>query len=103
MMLYKKERKCYFGEYGGCFAPETLMAPLAELEKNYLKLKSDPVFLATLQEYLHTYVGRPTPLYFAHRLTQKLGGAQIYLKREEEKSILLKNKTKTNNKCVISL
>ena len=82
-MLYKKERKGYFGEYGGCFAPETLMAPLAELEKNYLKLKSDPVFLATLQEYLHTYVGRPTPLYFAHRLTQKLGGAQIYLKRED--------------------
>lgn len=82
-MQHLKNNKGYFGEYGGCFAPETLMAPLAELEKNYLKLKTDPIFLATLEDYLQTYVGRPTPLYFASRLTERLGGAQIYLKRED--------------------
>lgn len=79
----KQDKKGYFGEYGGCFAPETLMAPLAELEQSYLSLKSDSHFIATLQEYLHTYVGRPTPLYFAEQLTKKLGGAQIFLKRED--------------------
>ncbi len=76
-------KKGYFGEYGGCFAPETLIAPLYELEEAYLKLKNDAVFNNTLQSYLKTYVGRPTPLYFASRLSDYLGGAKIYLKRED--------------------
>lgn len=78
-----QNKKGYFGEYGGCFAPETLMAPLAELEEAYLNLQNDPDFLTTLHAYLKTYVGRPTPLYYASRLTDYLGGAKIYLKRED--------------------
>lgn len=73
----------YFGNYGGCFAPETLMAPLAELEQAYLTLKADQEFQQTLQAYLKDYVGRPTPLYAATRLSRHLGGATIYLKRED--------------------
>ena len=73
----------YFGEYGGAFAPETLIAPLKELEMAYLKLKDDPSFNEELRHLLKHFVGRPTPLYFAQRLTQDLGGAQIYLKRED--------------------
>lgn len=78
-----KSKKGYFGEYGGCYAPETLMAPLVELEAAYLKLKDDAGFKAELVGYLEHYVGRPTPLYFAKRLTEYLGGASIYLKRED--------------------
>ena len=73
----------YYGEYGGCFAPETLIEPLAALEKAYYLYKDDPAFQAQLQGYLSHYVGRPTSLYFASRLTTHLGGAQIYLKRED--------------------
>lgn len=73
----------YFGEYGGCFAPEILMAPLAKLEQAYLRVKDDPQFQEELQYYLREYSGRPTPLYFSERLTEQLGGAQIYLKRED--------------------
>ncbi len=72
-----------FGPYGGQFVPETLMPALAELEEAYLAARSDPGFQAELDHLLRTYVGRPTPLSFARRLTEKLGGAQIYLKRED--------------------
>lgn len=76
-------KKGYFGDYGGCFAPETLIAPLAELEDAYTALKDDQIFRQELQEYLKTFVGRPTPLYFASRLSNYLNGARIYLKRED--------------------
>jgi tryptophan synthase beta chain len=72
-----------FGEYGGQFVPETLMPALIELEQAYLKLKNDPSFQEELTSLLINYVGRPTPLTFAKRLTEKLGGAKIYLKRED--------------------
>ena len=76
-------KKGYFGDYGGCFAPETLMAPLAALEDAYTVFKNDQIFQLELQEYLKNFVGRPTPLYFAARLSNKLNGAKIYLKRED--------------------
>src|SRR5579884_1411971 len=72
-----------FGPWGGRYVPETLMAALQELEREYEKAKRDPRFKARLTELLKTYAGRPTPLFFAKRLTQKLGGAKIYLKRED--------------------
>ena len=73
----------HFGEFGGMFVPETLMAPLQELAAAYAAAKADPAFHAELNDLLENYVGRPTPLYFAERWTQKLGGAKIYLKRED--------------------
>ena len=72
-----------FGVYGGRYVPETLMAALDELERHYEKARRDPKFHKRLDELLHTYAGRPTPLFFASRLTKKLGGAKIYLKRED--------------------
>jgi tryptophan synthase beta chain len=72
-----------FGAYGGQYVPETLMAALAELEAAYRAARSDPAFEAELAGLLRTYVGRPTPLYHAKRLTAEAGGAQIYLKRED--------------------
>jgi len=72
-----------FGKYGGRFVPETLMPALLELEKAYLAAHRDPKFQAELKHYLAEYVGRPTPLYRADRLTKALGGAKIYLKRED--------------------
>jgi tryptophan synthase beta chain len=72
-----------FGVYGGRYVPETLMAALEELEREYERAKRDRKFQARLEELLRTYAGRPTPLFFARRLTQKLGGAKIYLKRED--------------------
>ena len=72
-----------FGAYGGRYVPETLMAALEELEREYEKVKHDKKFQARLAELLRTYAGRPTPLFFAGRLTKKLGGAKIYLKRED--------------------
>jgi len=72
-----------FGPYGGRYVPETLMAALDELDREYEKAKRDPKFKRRLDELLRTYAGRPTPLFFAKRLTQKLGGAKIYLKRED--------------------
>jgi tryptophan synthase beta chain len=72
-----------FGAYGGRYAPETLMCALEELEREYDKAKRDRSFRRRLDELLHTYAGRPTPLFLASRLTQKLGGAKIYLKRED--------------------
>jgi tryptophan synthase beta chain len=72
-----------FGVYGGRYVPETLMAALEELEHEYEKAKRDRGFQRRLDELLRTYAGRPTPLFFAQRLTKKLGGARIYLKRED--------------------
>ena len=72
-----------FGPYGGRYVPETLMAALQELEREYEKAKRDPKFQKRLDLLLKTYAGRPTPLFFARRLTEKLGGAKIYLKRED--------------------
>jgi tryptophan synthase beta chain len=72
-----------FGEYGGQYVPETLMPALIELEQSYLKAKVDPDFQEELQDLLQNYVGRPTPLTYARRLTEKFGGAKIYLKRED--------------------
>lgn len=72
-----------FGIYGGRYVPETLMAALEELEAAYEIAKDDPAFQAELSDLLHNYCGRPTPLYFAKRLTEQLGGAKIYLKRED--------------------
>ena len=73
----------HFGPYGGRYVPEVLMAPLEELEQAYLAARHDPAFQRELTDLLHNYAGRPTPLYFAKRLTATLGGAQIYLKRED--------------------
>ena len=75
--------KGYFGGFGGRFVPEILISALKELEKNYLKYRDDPEFKKELAYLLKDYVGRPTPLYFAQRLTDKLGGAKVYLKRED--------------------
>ncbi len=72
-----------FGIYGGRYVPETLMAALEELEQAYKRTQRDQKFQRRLSELLHTYAGRPTPLFFAQGLTKKLGGAKIYLKRED--------------------
>jgi len=72
-----------FGAYGGRYVPETLMAALEELEHAYALAKEDPAFQAELDDLLHNYCGRPTPLYFAKRLTEQCGGAKIYMKRED--------------------
>lgn len=76
-------KKGYFGQYGGRFVPETLMPALMELEKAYLESKKDRAFQKELIHLQKTYIGRPTSLYFAKRLTEHLGGAKIYLKRED--------------------
>lgn len=73
----------HFGTFGGRFVPETLVAALDELTAEYEKAKSDPEFQSELDRLLNEYVGRPTPLYFAERWTERLGGARIYLKRED--------------------
>ena len=73
----------HFGQYGGIFVPETLMAALGELESVYREARSDPRFQAELRHHLAEFAGRPTPLYFAERLTAHFGGAKIYLKRED--------------------
>src|ERR1700675_1951224 len=72
-----------FGPYGGRYVPETLMVPLFELERAYEAAKSDPTFQASFQDLLKNFAGRPTPLQFASRLTEQLGGPRIYLKRED--------------------
>lgn len=73
----------HFGPYGGVFIAETLMAPIQELQEAYERYMKDPAFLAELDLDLQTYVGRPSPIYHAERLSTHLGGAQIYLKRED--------------------
>ena len=72
-----------FGVYGGRYVPETLVAALTELEHEYGVAKADPAFQAELADLLANFAGRPTPLYFCKRLTEQLGGAKIYLKRED--------------------
>ena len=83
MKNYEPNANGYWGEYGGRFVPETLAAPLDELTATYFKWRHDPGFLAEFDRLLKDFVGRPTPLYFAERLTEKFGGARIYLKRED--------------------
>jgi len=73
----------HFGPYGGMFVPETLMSALNDLIAEYEHAKNDPEFQRELDDLLHDFAGRPTPLYFAERLTKNLGGAKIYLKRED--------------------
>jgi len=72
-----------FGPYGGRYVPETLMSPLQQLEEEYFRAQQDPEFQRELSYYLRQFAGRPTPLYLAARLTSELGGARIYLKRED--------------------
>ena len=86
----------HFGPYGGRFVPETLMHPLQELEQEYLRSQQDPEFQREVKYYLKEFCGRPTPLYLAERLTRKLGGARIYLKRED----LLHTGAHKINNCV---
>ena len=73
----------HFGPYGGMFVPETLMSALEDLTAEYERAKADPEFQRELDELLHDFAGRPTPLYFAERLTSRLAGAKVYLKRED--------------------
>lgn len=82
-MYQEPNQEGFYGEYGGKFVPETLMYAIQELEKTYEDSKQDPEFQEELKYYLKQYVGRENPLYFAERLTSHLGGAKIYLKRED--------------------
>ncbi|MES2746505.1 MAG: tryptophan synthase subunit beta [Bdellovibrionota bacterium] len=82
-MSLSSDSSGYFGRFGGRFVPETLYGPVRELEAAYFKYSKDASFQKELKSYLQNYVGRPTPLSFAKRLTEHLGGAQIYLKRED--------------------
>src|ERR1700760_4673223 len=77
------DERGHFGNFGGRFVAETLMPLILDLEKAYAKAKADPAFQKEMDGHLKNYVGRPSPLYFAERLTDHLGGAKIYLKREE--------------------
>ena len=83
-MIYKQpDLRGHFGQFGGRYVAETLMPALLELEESYNKCQVDPLFQSEYEHYLKDYVGRPSPLYFARRLTEHLGGAKIYLKRED--------------------
>lgn len=82
-MIRRPNPSGHFGPYGGRFAPETLMPALTELERHYRASARDRKFQAELKQVLREFVGRPTPLYFAERLTRRLGGAKIFLKRED--------------------
>lgn len=82
-VVSQPDRLGHFGPFGGRFVPETLMPALIELEDGYRRAKDDPAFRAELEFLLTRYSGRPTPLYFARRLTEQVGGARIYLKRED--------------------
>src|SRR6266516_2437928 len=86
----------HFGPYGGRYVPETLMHPLQELEEEYRRAQTDPEFQNEFEYYLREFCGRPTPLYFAERLTRELGGARINLKRED----LLHTGAHTINNCI---
>jgi tryptophan synthase beta chain len=83
MIQFEPDAGGHFGPYGGRYVPEVLMAPLEELEQTYTAARNDPAFHAELDDLLRNYAGRPTPLYFARHLTETLGGAKIYLKRED--------------------
>lgn len=93
-MKYNFPEKGKFGKFGGRFIPETLMPAIEELEKSYATYSADHDFKAELSKYLKDYAGRPTPLYFANNLTKYVGGAKIYLKRED---LLHGGAHKTNN------
>lgn len=82
-MNFEPDENGYWGEYGGRFVPETLVAPLDELTTAYFSYREEPGFRAQFEELLRNFSGRPTPLFYAKRLTEKLGGAKIYLKRED--------------------
>jgi tryptophan synthase beta chain len=82
-MKFEPDERGYWGQFGGRFVPETLVAPLDELTNAYLVARDDAEFHSELDRLLKDYVGRPTPLFHAKRLTEKLGGAKIYLKRED--------------------
>src|ERR1700744_5309371 len=77
------DERGHFGIFGGRFVAETLMPLILDLEKAYTDAKAEPAFHKEMNGYLKAYVGRPSPLYFAERLTEHLGGAKIYFKREE--------------------
>ncbi|MGD0625636.1 MAG: tryptophan synthase subunit beta, partial [Thermodesulfobacteriota bacterium] len=81
--MNQPDKRGHFGIFGGKFVPETLMAPLDELEKAYLSVQKDPLFHRELNSLLRDYAGRPTPLYFAKGLSAELKGGKIYLKRED--------------------
>ncbi len=83
MSYQEPDPRGHFGQFGGRYVAETLMPALLELEENYKQCQLDPSFQAEFDSYLKNYVGRPSPLYFAERLTEDLGGAKIYLKRED--------------------
>lgn len=80
---HQPDRGGHFGPYGGRYVPEVLMAPLEELERAYAEARVDPAFQSELDDLLRNYAGRPTPLYFAKRMSAQLGGARIYFKRED--------------------
>src|SRR6195256_1124649 len=82
-MTSQPDQGGHFGPYGGRYVPEVLMAPVEELETAYLAAREDPEFQRELADLLHNYAGRPTPLYYAKRLSESLGGARIWLKRED--------------------
>jgi tryptophan synthase beta chain len=83
MTTSQPDARGHFGPYGGRYVPEVLMNPIEELRHAYEEAQQDPAFQAELDDLLHNYAGRPTPLYFAKRLTETLGGARIYIKRED--------------------
>lgn len=83
MSNFEPNERGYWGEYGGRYVPETLVAPLDELTVAYFGYRDDASFRAEFETLLKDFVGRPTPLYFAERLTEQLGGARVYLKRED--------------------
>ena len=83
MSYQEPDDRGHFGQFGGRYVAETLMPALLELEESYKQCQGDPAFQAEFDSYLKNYVGRPSPLYFAERLTEHLGGAKIYLKRED--------------------
>ncbi len=82
-MISQPDAGGHFGTYGGRYVPEVLMSPLEELEQTYIEARTDPAFRKELDDLLHNYAGRPTALYYARRLSETLGGARIYLKRED--------------------
>ncbi|HTK37066.1 MAG TPA: hypothetical protein VL325_01125, partial [Pyrinomonadaceae bacterium] len=82
-MNFEPNERGYWGQFGGRFVPETLVAPLDELTDAYFVARDDAGFHAEFDRLLKDYVGRPTPLFYAKRLTEQLGGAKIYLKRED--------------------
>jgi len=82
-MISEPQPAGHFGPYGGRYVPEVLMAPMEELEQAYHEARRDPAFQKELDDLLRNYAGRPTPLYFARRLSESLGGARIYIKRED--------------------